>query len=595
VCGITALVVQRGRDVELHDLASIDEGMVARGPDGHGSWISQCRRVGLSHRRLAVIDLSENAAQPMRSSDGNLTIVFNGEIYNYQELRRSLQNDGSVFRSTSDTEVLLSLYRRHGKQMLGMLRGMYAFALWDDVRKELFAARDPFGIKPLYFANTGEMILVASQVKALLRHPSVSRELDPAGQVGFYLLGQVPEPFTMLRQIEALPAGHYMIVTRESLGQPKSFTDLHSLLTAPATIAYDAERMIGLALSDTVKAHSVADVPVSLFLSAGIDSCAIAATAPCEGLQAHTLSYYDPTIVDESEGASAFAKRLALKHSVHVITREDFHQELSTLLEAMDQPSIDGVNTYFISKLARASGVKVALSGLGGDELLGGYSTFQRVPRLLRWGRLFGVPWYKLGPILRILTANLFSKLGIPKHAGLLEFSEDSATAYFLLRGLMMPWELHTVLAPSVIEDGLQRLSLLDRMRESAGVSTSIYEQVRCLELTWYMKNQLLRDSDWASMAHSLELRVPLVDSKFLKASLNRKADSQRLGKRDLANSARLPKYIVERPKSGFSIPVDKWAQELASSTAETLPRGLRSWARFVYRAYVNQVHAAGK
>src|SRR5262249_50591607 len=258
------------------ELLATREAMRARGPDGAGAWWSAGRRCGLGHRRLSVIDLSDRAAQPMTSDDGCLVVVFNGEIYNYPELRAELEADGFRFRTNSDTEVLLHLYARDGTKMVDRLRGMFAFAVWDDVRRGIFLARDPYGIKPLYTANDGWTFRFASQVKGLIAGSRVSRDPEPAGLVGFHLFGSIPEPFTLYREIRALPAGH--TPRMDSTGPPKPFATLAEPLAAGArdrVPATELRQRVREAVLDSVRAHLLADVEVGIFLSGGVDSGAV--------------------------------------------------------------------------------------------------------------------------------------------------------------------------------------------------------------------------------------------------------------------------------------------------------------------------------
>src|SRR6516165_73360 len=280
MCGVNGIFAYHSAanapdEVEL--LATRDA-MRARGPDGSGLWWSSDRRCGLGHRRLSILDLSERASQPMASDDGKLVITFNGEIYNYNALRVELEAAGARFRTTSDTEALLHLYARYGVAMVHRLRGMFAFAIWDEIRRELFLARDPYGIKPLYTANDGWTFRFASQVKALLAGGRVSRDVEPAGVVGFHLFGSVPEPFTLYRDIRALPAGHTQRVDAAGAHEPLPFTKLAAILAEgashPAPVAELRERLRAAAL-DSVRAHLLADVEVGTFLSAGVDSGAL--------------------------------------------------------------------------------------------------------------------------------------------------------------------------------------------------------------------------------------------------------------------------------------------------------------------------------
>ncbi|MGC2524015.1 MAG: asparagine synthase (glutamine-hydrolyzing), partial [Stellaceae bacterium] len=377
------------------DLLGLREAMRARGPDGAGCWWSTDRRCALAHRRLSILDLSDRAAQPMASTDGTIVVTFSGEIYNYRALRAELEAEGVRFRTSCDTEALLHLYARHGEAMVPRLRGMFAFAIWDATRGRLFLARDPYGIKPLYIADDGWTFRFASQVKALLAGGRVSRDPEPAGIAGFHLFGSVPEPFTLYRDIRALPAGHTQRIDAAGPREPRCFTNLAAILASgasdPSPAAELGER-VRAAVHDSVRAHLLADVEVGIFLSAGVDSGALLGLMGDAGqrrTRAITVAF-DPfcgTADDEAPLAAQVAARYGAQHIVRRVGEREFRDDLPAIIEAMDQPSIDGVNTWFAAKAAKEAGLKVALSGLGGDELLAGYPSFVDVPR---WRRRFG-------------------------------------------------------------------------------------------------------------------------------------------------------------------------------------------------------------
>lgn len=602
MCGIAG-IFRYGDNAPLVDLAELErmrDRMATRGPDGAGEWLSADGRVGLAHRRLAIIDLSEAGAQPMVDPATGNVIVFNGEIYNYRELRRGLEAQSAVFHSQSDTEVLLALYRRFGPDMLPKLRGMYAFALWDAREQGLFLARDPFGIKPLYYADDGRTLRFASQVKALLAGGGVDTAPDPAGHVGFFLWGHVPEPFTLYRGIQALPAGTALWVARGGQRKTLVFFDLGRQLREPPSSpapksADEARERLRAALLDSVRQHLVADVPVGVFLSAGKDSAtvaALAAEAAPGSLDALTLGFRDyvNTPLDETPLAAATAARYGLRHEIRWVTRADFAQALEPLLEAMDQPSIDGVNTYFVARAAREAGWKVALSGLGGDEFFAGYASFQEIPRavrrLRRWTALPG-----FGRAVRSVASPLLRRTPLsPKWAGLLEYGGDWAGAYLLRRALYMPWEVEELFDPAFVREGLERLETLPALRRTIEGLDSDRLRVTALEAAWYMRSQLLRDTDWASMAHGLEVRVPLVDVEVLRTVASLCHAGFPPTKRDLGESPRppLPDAVVNRPKTGFSVPVREWLLEGRRDGMPDVrePRGLRGWARVVYDAF---------
>jgi asparagine synthase (glutamine-hydrolysing) len=589
MCGIAVQFAHHAAASAVDELALLRtrDHMTPRGPDGAGTWISPDRRVGLAHRRLAIIDLSPAGAQPMHSADGKLVIVFNGEIYNHRQLRAELEARGRRFQSHSDTEVLLHLYAEHGRAMLGRLRGMFAFALWDSARRGMLLARDTFGIKPLYLADDGRTLRAASQVKALLAGSAVDTAPEPAGHVGFFLWGHVPEPYTLHRGIRSLPAGDWLWVGENGVRESGSHGSVRELLAAarPDAAALPAETARA-AFADSVRHHLEADVPVGVFLSAGLDSTALAGLAAEQGgkLRTVTLGFreFAGTPNDEVPLAESVARHYGAEHRTIWVTRADFQAERAAVLRAMDQPSTDGVNTYFVSRAARAAGLKVALSGLGGDELLGGYPSFRQVPQSVRWL----APWRHvpaLGRGFRAVAEPFLRGRTSTKYAGLLEFGGTPGGAYLLRRGMFMPWELPGVLDPDLVRAGWRELQPLLRLGESHAGLPAGRATVSALEAQWYMRNQLLRDSDWASMAHSLEVRVPLVDTTLWRTFAPALASGTPPNKQTLARSpARaLPEPLLNRPKTGFFIPVRDWL--LGDAPAAPADRGLRGWARHVH------------
>jgi asparagine synthase (glutamine-hydrolysing) len=556
--------------------------------------MSEDRQVGLAHRRLAIIDTSDAGAQPMSTSDGGLCIVYNGEIYNYRELRKELQAKGYCFTTQSDTEVLLYLYREYGPDMVQQLRGMYAFALWDAEKRGLFLSRDPFGIKPLYYSDDGATFRVASQVKALLAGGASDTSPEPAGHVGFLLWGYVPDPYTLYKGIRALPAGTCLWVDASGYSAPKPYFNLRETLilaeerTGAAT-AGEILDQLHEALLDTVNHHLIADVPVGVFLSSGLDSATMAALvreSEVENLRTVTLAFeeYRNTAEDEAPLAELVAAQLGARHETRRVNRDEFESALTRFLAVMDQPTIDGLNTYFVSKAASDTGLKVAISGLGGDELLGGYPSFDEIPRIARWINPFTcVP--ALGRAFRFVSAPVLKQCTSPKYAGLLEYGGTYGGAYLLRRGLFMPWELPEILDGELVREGWGELGTLAQLDETTLGISSAHLKIVALEMGWYMRNQLLRDSDWASMAHGLEVRVPFIDISLLKRLAPLLASPNRPLKRDLAMVPKigLPAEVIARKKTGFSIPVQGWLTEHILSRAE---RGFRPWARVIYKYY---------
>ena len=595
MCGIAATFCYGGGRVDRDALFRSRACMEARGPDAAGYWEHDDGHIGLAHRRLSIIDLTDRGAQPMANADGSLQVIFNGEIYNYQSLRDHLEAQGYRFQSDSDTEVLLHLYAEHGRNLVERLRGMYAFALYDDARQGLLMARDPYGIKPLYYGDDGGAVHLASQVQALRAHGALDTRSHPAGHVGFFLWGHVPEPHTLYKGIQALPAGHTCWVdTKAGAEPPREFASVSGALRRAeqrtnGRRAHDEDPTAALrdALLDSVRHHLIADVDVGLFLSAGLDSATLTALASEVHDQVKTVTLgfeeFRGTNKNEVPGAERIAERYGTDHETVWVTRDDFAAAHDDLLDAMDQPSIDGANSYFVSRAARKAGLKVALSGLGGDELFGGYPSFSQIPRLV--STIGAVPGAAtIGKGLRAVAAPVVERMTSPKYAGIFEYGGDYSGAYLLRRGLYMPWELPKVLDPDLVKEGWESLQPRLRLEQTTRGLQNEHLRVTALESTWYMRNQLLRDTDWASMAHSLEVRTPLVDWTLL-SDVAPLVDRHGLTKQDMARTPGrgLPSDLLNRPKSGFTVPVREWL--LADRPEYEEARGLRGWAQYVYEA----------
>lgn len=587
MCGIAGLLSfqPHGAPVDAAILRRMSDAMRTRGPDGEGFWVSPGGEAGLAHRRLAIIDPTPAGAQPFVSADGNLVVSFNGEIYNHRELRGALEQCGEVFRSGTDTEVLLHLYRREGPGMVSRLRGMFAFAIWDEAAGTLFLARDAFGIKPLYLAEGPSGLAFASQVKALAA-AGFGHGGDPAALVGFLVLGFVPEPLSWRAGIAALPAGCTLLVDRRGRRTLSRHADPKDVLLSAAPQPPDLGAFRS-ALADSVRHHFVADVPVGVFLSAGLDSGALMAHAHAvagPGLPAITLGFkeFAGTPEDEAPLAAMVAARCGADHAVAMVCPEDFQAAEDGFLAAMDQPSLDGANTYLVSAAAAARGWKVALSGLGGDELLGGYPSFSQVPRLVRaLAPLAATPG--LGQAARAAMAPLLARTAAPKWAGLLEYGTSIPDAWLLRRAVHMPWELGNVIPPELAREGLTGLALRDRLAETVAGVADPHLQVMILEIGWYMRGQLLRDTDWAGMAHGLEIRTPLVDLHLFRALAPFLVGPRRLEKRDMARGLEpaLPQELLKRAKTGFTVPLRRWAGVPANSRD-----GRRGWASRLLRRH---------
>ncbi len=570
MCGISGIYRRKpeASPPDRDELGRIHAALAPRGPDGEGLWSSPDGRLLLAHRRLSILDLSPAGAQPMTSADGRFTIVFNGEIYNFRELAAELVERGVRLRSRSDTEVILELWRREGPRALAKLRGMFALAIWDGVASELVLARDPYGIKPLYYSLEGGQLRFASLARALEAGGGLSLEVDPAAVAGLLSWGAVPEPLTLRRSIRSLPAGHWARVAGDG-----SFV----LETVPRLGLDPAPADAAAALAASVRAHLVSDVPVGVFLSAGLDSALVAALAarhPGEPLTALTLTWAEArgTPADEEPLARATAAALGLRHVVREIDGGEVRALMPKILDAMDLPSIDGFNTWLVARLAKEEGLKVALSGLGGDELFGGYSSFRDVPRWrARATRL------RLLPGLAAAWPGLARRLApeTPKLASVLRYGDSFAGAYALRRAVFLPHEVDQILERSGLGDpGIRHydapFDAWERLSEAvlgdpSHLLQDPWRTVHRLESSLYLRHQLLRDSDWAGMAHGVEIRVPLVDA-WLRAEMGSLdfEPARSRGKAALVRGAapELPVALFSRPKSGFQLPIADWLDE---------------------------------
>jgi asparagine synthase (glutamine-hydrolysing) len=529
--------------------------MTSRGPDGAGLWCASSGSVVLGHRRLAILDPSDAGHEPMGWQNGRYQMVYNGEIYNFRELREELVRGGEPLRSHADAEVLLALYAKEGTKGLARLRGMFAFAIWDDRERTLVLARDPNGIKPLYYTSDGRHLRFASQARALAESVRTSPDVEPGGLAGFLVWGSVPEPQTFWRGIQAVPAG-CMLEAREGSRH-------WALAPLPKATAPGAPSAVE-AIRGSVAAHLVSDVPVGVFLSGGLDSSLIAALAGKalgRPLTAVTLRFseFEGGLSDEAPAAREIAARLGMPHTERVVTRQEFMTEWPAILDRMDQPTIDGPNTYLVAKAARELGLKAMLSGLGGDEVMGSYPSFRDVPRWRRWtsalSRLPGLVgvWPHLAR--RLAPAR-------PKLGGLMAYGGTIAGAYLLRRALFLPDELSALLGPDLARESLCAYAPLDDALKASMDEPDPWRAVATLETSLYLRNQLLRDCDWASMAHSVEVRVPFVDA-WLQEQLATLAHepARSRGKAALLREAapEIPEAVLRRPKTGFSVPTCAW------------------------------------
>ncbi len=582
MCGIAGVLSSTSLDSSWVESTAetLSKALLHRGPDAQGTWVPHDGRALLVHTRLSILDLSVAATQPMLSSDGGLVIIFNGEIYNFQELRSGLEAKGHQFRTHSDTEVLLALYGEHGGAMVHKLRGMFALCIYETETERAFLARDPFGIKPLYYIHKpGGRLCFSSELKALQAASLVSGELDPAGVMSYFRTGSVSEPLTLLKEVSMLPAGHSLTWDKGSTTLSQYWSPTFDR-SRPMN-AQEATELARSALQDSIRAHFVSDVPVGIFLSGGIDSTALLALAQEAGhLQTATFSIgVDDSTLDESALANRTARHFGTVHHLKRLNGRDGADALQRFINCTDQPSVDGFNTFVVSEFARSQGMKVVLSGLGGDELFGGYPSFRKVTSLQKAARI--ASWCPGGRRLAAVALNRAKDSKLRRLGDLFASSGSLADAYSSFRSIFALQDARLITAQ------LTGCSL-DSLSEQDGITgffaSSTGDTLSGLELTRYMRNQLLRDSDVMSMAHGLELRVPMVDRVlFERLKEIPQAIRLRSGKRLLLDAVpSVPPWISSQPKRGFVFPFDKWMdaewKESFEATATVIPVASPTW-----------------
>ena len=571
ICGILTRPRSRGGvPVSKSKLESLRDAQRHRGPDDAGTWIADDGSIGLGHRRLSIIDLTSAGHQPMATSDGELLVVFNGEIYNFKDLRAELEDAGHVFRTSSDTEVLLHGYRQWGLSLLERLGGMFAFALHDRRSKTTLLARDPLGIKPLYYAEIDDSLVFSSEIQALRRVIDDGGP-DPEGIAAFLHWGSIAPPRTLYSRIRALPAGSWMRWDERGLQGPTTYWAIESEFGRDERMdALEASEHLQRALASTARRHTIADVSVGAFLSGGVDSVAILgllSEVHPDPIQTITLSFDSPSL-DESSLAREAAALYGADHCEVPIRVDEIRDRIPDAIAALDQPTINGINTFFVSEAAARAGLKVAVSGVGGDELFGGYLTFERIPRILAIRRGLGrIPG--LDRALRdseFLISHVRSGRRLPKLARALTYGTNEEGAYFAERGLFSPPEVRSLLSPEISDaiEACEPTSAIDSLLNLESLPPA--ERISALEMRLYLQNQLLRDTDATSMHHSLEVRTPLVDLELLRAAtrvppLLRTAGPAKRMLRE-APSLPVPEPIWNRKKQGFTLPFEQWLRD---------------------------------
>ena len=569
MCGIAGVVTSDRPIADPPALARrLADALAHRGPDGEGVWTSPSSNVLLVHRRLAIIDVGPSGPQPMATPNLRHHLVFNGEIYNYRELRRELEARGERFATASDTEVLLLLIAREGPAALARVRGMFALACWDAVDRSLLLARDRFGIKPLYIAATPGGIAFASELAALDAAGLVDTTPSAAGVLAFLAWGSVPPPLTWRQGVEMLAPGTWRMRRIDGREAQAVFADTRDVYRSDRRhpLSETAFReAVGEAVRESVRAHLVADVPVGVFLSGGIDSSAIVSASVSAGasdLQTFTVTVADPT--SEAAPARAVADAFGTRHRELRVDAANVADDLPGILARLDQPTIDAVNSFYVSRAVAATGIKAVLSGTGGDELFGGYPSFTRLPRAAAAKAAMGplLPW--IAPLVGLaLPARV-----LPQWRHFVGNNGRFAEVYRVQRGFVLPQELEALAGPalrdaSVWRSAHEQLDAAEHARLDPIADESRNASVARLESRLYLCSQLLRDIDVMAMAHGLEVRVPFVDHELVSAVWPELGFHPSLltRKRLLYETLdrKLPDGIANRPKQGFILPFRRW------------------------------------
>ncbi len=557
------------------------------GPDDEGIFEDEEQHLVLGHRRLALIDLSDCGHQPMSFANGRFVISFNGEIYNYKELKEELKKTGVSFKTESDTEVILAAFAACGIASFEKLNGMFAFALFDKQNAKLYLVRDASGIKPLYFAITKEGLSFASEIRGFRPIPYLQEE-NKVWPVYLMAYGHLPEPVTVLKNVVPLQKGSFLSYDVKT---GKHEAHVFKKYSANEKILNREEAIFLLkdSLQKSVRRHLIADAPIGVFLSGGLDSSIVSLLANSDQqTKLNTLSlFFEEEQFSEKKYQDILLQQMQCKRNQHLLKETEFHKHLPEIIGAMDQPSCDGINTWFISKYAKENGLKAVLSGIGSDELYGGYPAFRRISKANLLEKLPG----------KLLKSGKYAGLKRMRRLGYLALG-GAIGKYLFLRGQFMPYEIAEKL--NMPEQEVWDILRKQPAAENIG-NLSAYNQASWIEMNLFMQNQLLRDVDVMSMAHGIEIRVPFLDKEFVDLSMqisSRVKSAGKLPKQLLIDSFKniLPEAIWNRPKMGFGFPFKEWLSndEFMKSLIhpdeedyKSLTTGSRHWSQFLSLALI--------
>ncbi|MBS1637915.1 MAG: asparagine synthase (glutamine-hydrolyzing) [Bacteroidetes bacterium] len=567
MCGITGIAgIHSDPEKRRSAVKAMTDSISHRGPDAEGIW--QDHDVCLGHRRLSIIDLSEAGNQPFFSQDNRYVIVYNGELYNFRELKLELQRAqfGSgqvpyIFKTNTDTEVILVAYMRWGKECLNYFNGMFAFAIWDTQEKHLFVVRDRLGVKPLYYSFINGQFIFASEIRAMLNSGCISRKLSATSVAEYIQYQTVHAPNTILEDVKMLMPGYYLEFSGAKLSATQ-YWNINQYTKSKEDLTYQQTcEGVNQLLTESVERRLVADVPFGAFLSGGIDSSAVVglmSKVSSEPVETFHVSF-DEREFSEAHYASLISKRFHTKHHEIRLKPSDFLAQLPEALAAIDHPTGDGPNTYIVSKATRQAGITMALSGLGGDELFAGYDIFKRFYELDKKSWLNAAPRFMRSMAGSVISQRKKSVQG-DKTAEILSAPHiDGLNAYPVNRKLFNPKDYAALMGKSSDDSKYLR----ERLKHIQTDKEHVLSRCSLYEIQTYMQNVLLRDTDQMSMAVALEVREPFLDYKLVEFALGVKDEYKypHTPKKLLVDALvdLLPPEIINRPKMGFSLPWKEW------------------------------------
>lgn len=572
MCGVNGIFGIEDTQKLRQGIGSMNQSLSHRGPNDEGEYYD--KNLGLGHRRLSILDLSKAGHQPMKSFNDRYVIVFNGEIYNYMELKHKLKD--YPYHSNTDTEVILAAYIKWGKSCVNKFNGMFAFAIWDEKNRELFIARDRLGIKPLYYYRDESSFVFSSEIRGVLNSGCVPREINRRGLVDYLKYQTVHAPDTIVKNVKMLPPGCSMTVCEEGM-EIKKYWDINSYKNSHKELGdyKQVKRRVRNLLGSSIEKRLISDVPIGAFLSGGIDSSAVVGLM--SKLSPGNVSTFSVTFEESEFSEALYSRKIAQKfntdHTEIRLTPDDFLELLPQALDAMDHPSVDGPNTYVVSRVTREAGVTVALSGLGGDELFAGYKNFTRAYRLKKFKMADKLP-SGLRSMVGSAAQKLLEEKGGDKIKAIFDLNNWEADQFYPVMRQVNFEESVEALLEIDIQTATNRVSEITAPFFSKNSSNHFLSKISRSEIATYMQNILLRDTDQMSMANALEVRVPFLDHELVEYVLSVTDDFKypHSPKKLLVDSLGdlIPNEIVDRPKMGFVFPWEKWLKEELRERAET-------------------------